>query len=803
MPDTNEQTRRNTQGNGFVSPSQFQARLSQLRRVLENTVNMQTPAKKLGATPSIRTPSKIRPQVSPATSPAPSLVFSPSGTMKDNNFEPQPSLPMPVVACKNAAKAGFRGEAFRACFLNHLRNSMKPLFAATNAAKGNQGLMNAQCSQATMSPHQLVIYEIAKLMATVDTEDLGEHRGLLAYHSTGSGKTLSSLAIIMAFWPSDKKIVVVSSKSNTAQAMASYRREAPRFFPKEVAAIAADYKKRKHAPYLSESEAFSASLLERVKGLTFVEARNRIAAKAGEFKTIKALPLHAGGGSVMIIDEAQGLAVKSRSDSQGDAIKLGCALRRLTKQQMRKIRVFAMTATPGNTIKQWLKLLSVVRRADQMPFTVDDDAGTNAKGRPLCEYRAPAGTPVRDDALMLYKALKGATGPPPPSVMKYVTDTLFGLVAFVDIRSDITRHACVREITKKIPMDRYYFLSLLRFNAADRLKADRGPSEAAQHRFDPRMPDTFMKRMRVMGHSLPKTVWSTLPKEVQEELFRRRRILRVDERSGGRLVSPKFIMLADYLGKKQGKQYCYTVSGNEFVLGKALTKWHGIVDVTRKAETFDGAHYNKKSQKVVGLSKGNHMIILNDTTTKEHRERLVGIFNSPANLHGEYIRVVIASGQLYEGLDLAGLRHVHLADPLPTPLQELQAIGRGARNCSHRGLPLADRNVTIVRWFSTAPTGGWERLEKLTSQMKGMRGRINPAVLREEYDRMHGRAYDELVFHRARDDPDYLILYNWERIMQAMAIDCSVLSRYHKGIVCGAPTLVNSITLSAGSSCNT
>ena len=616
---------------------------------------------------------------------------------------------------------------------------------------------------------------------------------------TVTHNTVSSLAIIMAFWPSDKRIVIVSTKSNTSQAMASYRREAPRFFPDQYKAIVTEYKQRKKAVHLSDTEAFNAALDERVKGLTFVEARNRIAAKAGEFKTVKAIPLHAGSGSVMVIDEAQGLAVKSRTDPQGDAIKLGCALRKLPKDKMRKIRVFAMTATPGNSIKQWLKLLSVVRRADQAPFTLDNDSGTNGKGRQLCDQKHTPG--AQDDAASIQKLLRGVTGQPPEAVMRYVKENLFGLVAYVDIRSDTTRHACIREIVKDIPMDRYYFVSLLKFNAADRLKADRGPSEVAQHRFDPRMPDVFMKRMRILGHSLPKTVWSTLPKEVQEELTRRRRILKVNAHSEGRLVSPKFVMLADYLARKPGKQYCYTVSGNEFFLGTALEKWYKVVDVTRKAETFNGAHYNKAANKVVGIAKGNNMIILNDTTSKEHRDRLVGIFNSPANLQGEYIRIVIASGQLYEGLDLAGLRHVNLADPLPTPLQEMQAIGRGARNCSHRGLPLADRNVTIVRWFSTPSKGGWGGLERIVQNMKGLRGKITPQTMKEEFDRLHGGSYDQLVFKRARDDPDFLVLHNWERIMQSMAIDCGVLSRYHPNISCGTPKLVSQISLSAGSPC--
>jgi len=728
----------------------------------------------------------------------PTLSTSPGGSLVNDNFEEKPSLPMTLPPCAkflNAKNGGLRGQGFRTCFLAHLRKTVGPMFAKANAAIGNQSKMNAQCTQSSLAPHQIVVYEIAKLMATVPTDQLGEHRGLLTYHSAGSGKTLTSLGIILAFWPSDKRIVLVSSKSNTGQAIASYKREAPRFFPTEMKAIADDYKKRKGAKHLSDTEAFNAAFDERVKGLTFVEARNRIAAKAGEFKTVKAIPLHAGSGSVMIIDEAQGLAVKSRSDPQGDAIKLGCALRHLPQEKLRKIRVFAMTATPGNSIKQWLKLLSVVRRADQAPFTLDNDSGTNAKGQALCDVRgSPTGT---DDAVMLRKMLFGVSGPAPASVMSYVKQKMFGLVAYVDIRSDASRHACVRELEKAVPLDRYYYLLMLKFNTADRLKADHGPSEVAQHRFDPRAPDSFMKRMRVLGHSMPKTLWSSLPTEAQSELVRRRRIL------DGRLVSPKLIMLAEYLADPaKGKQYCYTVSGNEHTLAKALHTWYGLTNVTRKAETFDGAHYSVKEKRVIGMSPGHNMVVLNDTTTKEHRERLVGIFNSPANLRGEYIKVVIASGQLYEGLDLMGLRHVNIADPMPTPLQEIQAIGRGPRNCSHRGLALGNRSVSIVRWVSAPPTNGtWESLEKLMGRVKGLRGKVNPESLRAEFTRLAGKSYDQIVFDRARNDPEFLVLYNWERIMQATAIDCEVLSRYHPNISCGAPKLVSSVRVSAGSVC--
>lgn len=59
-----------------------------------------------------------------------------------------------------------------------------------------------------IKPHQLVGYGLARMKAqgAIDT------KGLLLYHSTGSGKTLSMLLILLAFWTTDDPIYIVSTR---------------------------------------------------------------------------------------------------------------------------------------------------------------------------------------------------------------------------------------------------------------------------------------------------------------------------------------------------------------------------------------------------------------------------------------------------------------------------------------------------------------------------------------------------------------------------------------------------------------
>ncbi len=741
----------------------------------------------------------------------PRLAFSPGGRiLSGKSGTSNVSARMKKAVCASSlapGSRGFRDPAFRACFLKYLQNRVAPMFAKAKGAVGNVAQMNSMCTQASLAPHQVVVYEIAKLMAAVPPERLGEHRALLTWASTGSGKTVTSLGIIMAFWNTKKKLLLVSSKSNTDQALASYVREAPRFFPTEFKSIVAEYKKSRGASHLGDLEAFGVALYERVKGLTFRMARNRIAPKKGEFKTIKEFTLDSGEGSVLIIDEAQGLSMRDKTDPMGDAIRLGCALRSLSPEKMRKINVFAMTATPGNTIKQWLKLLSIVRRADQRPFTLDNDTGRNSKGGSMC---APPVSGSKDDALaienILKKALQNTSASPKylEAIKNHVNREFFGLVSYVDIRSDMSRHACVEEIEMPVQLDKDYFLLLLKCNIEDRLRLRHADTrEVAQHEYSAQFPNMYMNKMRKLGNILPKTLYDKLPNDTLVHMRKNGRILEIG-RKQLRLVSPKFAMLADFTSSKPGKHYVYVLTPNQDILAMALVKWHKMNNVTRLADQYNKARADSVTKKVVGMQPSptkSNFVVLSDSTDRDHRARLVSIFNSPDNADGSYIRVVIATGQLYEGLDLVALRYVSLGDVLASPLQESQAIGRGVRNCSHRGLAMKDRRVTIVRWFSMAPSGGWDGLMDNLEVMKGLRGRIGPDYIKEEYDRIRGKSYDRLVFIRSRKDPDFNVLANFERIMKTAALDCAVLAPFHPGSSCSVVKLSNSNPLSAGTRC--
>jgi hypothetical protein len=73
------------------------------------------------------------------------------------------------------------------------------------------------------------------------------------------------------------------------------------------------------------------------------------------------------------------------------------------------------------------------------------------------------------------------------------------------------------------------------------------------------------------------------------------------------------------------------------------------------------------------------------------------------NTRNNNFNILVASQGHNEGLDLRGVRHIHIFEPLLTYNAEKQTIGRAVRNCSHSDLPYDQWTVKIHRYFTELP----------------------------------------------------------------------------------------------------
>lgn len=75
------------------------------------------------------------------------------------------------------------------------------------------------------------------------------------------------------------------------------------------------------------------------------------------------------------------------------------------------------------------------------------------------------------------------------------------------------------------------------------------------------------------------------------------------------------------------------------------------------------------------------------------RKEIIKRFNSrPDNIYGENIRIIILDSGFREGIDLFDVKYVHLVEPISTPADEKQAIGRATRRCGQKGLTFDSKN---------------------------------------------------------------------------------------------------------------
>lgn len=82
------------------------------------------------------------------------------------------------------------------------------------------------------------------------------------------------------------------------------------------------------------------------------------------------------------------------------------------------------------------------------------------------------------------------------------------------------------------------------------------------------------------------------------------------------------------------------------------------------------------------------------------RRRVLDIFNRKENKHGSLSKIIMISPAGAEGISLNNVRQVHLMEPYWHEVRMVQMIGRAIRQCSHKDLPMNEREVTVYRYKS-------------------------------------------------------------------------------------------------------
>jgi hypothetical protein len=198
-----------------------------------------------------------------------------------------------------------------------------------------------------LGKHQKSAMSIVKMLCHKDNAN----RGLLLWHSTGSGKTLSGTCLMDAVWDQpDRNIMYISSVGGIeANPESVFHKNAMRFLPrfagKTEDEVAGMFSKRK-------VEFFSFAQLAHVLQIH----RPRKAKDAAEAE----LWANKLQDTLLIIDEVHALLTPFKGQ-KNECDKLMNMLTNDNTSKTKGLKVVLMTATPGNTIQDVLRVLNVLR----------------------------------------------------------------------------------------------------------------------------------------------------------------------------------------------------------------------------------------------------------------------------------------------------------------------------------------------------------------------------------------------------------------------------------------------------------
>jgi len=114
-----------------------------------------------------------------------------------------------------------------------------------------------------------------------------------------------------------------------------------------------------------------------------------------------------------------------------------------------------------------------------------------------------------------------------------------------------------------------------------------------------------------------------------------------------------------------------------------------------KADSIDYMSMKTKDQHNGPFNKARYVMITGDKNYSRTNDADVKYLNSPENVDGKKVKVVLISKAAAEGIDFKNIRQIHILDPWYNMNRIEQIIGRGVRNLSHCGLPFEKRNVEI------------------------------------------------------------------------------------------------------------
>ena len=633
------------------------------------------------------------------------------------------SVKMPPMLCDGAP---FNIAAPPQCAVDGLKRLVDPMFAERKALAASGGTV---CGKPKLGPHQAAVFEVVRVMLKNGMDANKGQRGLVCWHSVGSGKTVLALCILIAAITSGikYKVTVVTTPTNkTNNDHSVYADNLRTYFPQYLGLFGLSFDPKRDtdtrawAKAAGSQQSFTKHLhLDSYTAETW-------------WRTIP-------DNSVLIMDECQNLVVQKGSASSAPlrekAAKLLAHLS--SPAVMKKVYMFPLSATPSaGSVENFAKIANLARPLGRPAFTPND----------------------------------------PPEAYR-------GLVSYVELREDRSMFGELqgtgsfhqRVQNRFFEMGPKYFAAFLK-----------QVQKEANLDYDKEKPEDFVKMLVQKGTILAASDVTGIMDI--EEAKKARRVVRVgfgEGRGSDVILSSKIAECLRNITSMPGKQYVFAASVN---IAKALEaglqqlygyQRVGLKDIPKEprgagAKTVIPLFAKPPAKRYVFYGTGQR----GDGSKGNPREKFETkhvwgsktIMKSDPNLNGEYCKIMIASQGNFEGLDVNAWRGVHIVQPLSSKDDDEQAIGRALRACGHSKLAPKDRNAVVIRYFSVMPS----KFNASQVQIKGDTSFIDEAL----------ETLREIGLKKGRTSPNTIVfedailrqrkLTHFESCLKQQAVDCTL-----------------------------
>lgn len=523
---------------------------------------------------------------------------------------------------------------------------------------------NSQKSS-TLSYPQSVVSTVMKGFASTPTTN----RGLLVWHSVGSGKTTSAVAVMDAFWDSPHKNIVFATSvdASNSNPPSIFYKNGQRFFSRfrgkslEEVKKAFDARGVKFFTFATLAHyLLIANPLKRVKKDADVESHKAFLKDA-----------------VLIIDEVHNI-FKPLPNQKLENTALKDFLMNDNDSLTKDLKIVILTATPGDSSRDVIDLLNMIRDRTQPPLEELDFKRAN------------------------------------PSQLEDFKDKIRGLISYFDMSNDFSRFPrIIQERPTKVPMShRQYIKYVETYNEEpDTL----------------RNANTLMKGNQLGSYYKHARRYSNMLYDLDKDML-------INE------FSAKLPILLDTIKRyPTEKHYVYSsfyehrgYGGHGInAIAKALE-----AEMSYEKMTVGRAQEIPKTSLSDSLPIKPRYVLAISSELAEDKEKLralTDVFNRPENARGSYVHVFLASQGYNEGVDLKDVRHIHIFEPLLTAAADKQTIGRAARFCSHSDLDRerGEWTVRVHRYISEQPADlSMFNLNYIRDRSTYLRGEVDKLKIR-------------------------------------------------------------------------